>query len=313
MAAKSSQLKRLTDSIKRPNPVDARFDSAEERLAGANVGLLDIAQTSSGEVLRLPIAKIRDNPFNARRVYSQEDTEEIAKSLQAEGQYVPVSVARDWNNPGEFILIDGQYRKRARLLNGETMIDVKIVEGISSNKELCRASRTINLQRAQQCLLDDAISWNELLTSGECAEADEIAELFDVSKSVVSKTLKVLELPDTALSIIRLHPKSFGISICYELALIYSITKDEEQIEKFATKVAAGLLTSRDLIAIKEKITSSSPRKRKEQPNIYAVKTDGKEVGAIKVWPSGKITAEVFEEDEEKRNALAEKLRKVFE
>jgi len=89
-----------------------------------------------------------------------------------------------------------------------------------SNKDLYRISRQINLERSEQCLLDDALSWRQLLDSGECVSADEIASLYDVSKAVVSKTLKVLDLPDEVLSIVKAHPKIFGIGICYELALI---------------------------------------------------------------------------------------------
>lgn len=317
MAGKPDRVANLTKLIKRADPdIDDRYAKAEANMAGRTAGLIVTpeAETDAPSLpQKLPISKVKDNPFNARRVYSQEEIEARAKSLKAQGQYVPVNVARDWENPGEFILIDGHYRKRALLFNGETTIDVKIVEGVSSNKDLCLVSRTINVERTEQCMLDDAIAWNELISSGECTESDEIAALFGVSKSTVSKTLKALELPDAVLSIIKAHPKSFSIANTYELTLIYAASSDDALAAKLASQIAEGHLTVRDLIAVKERIGSGSSRKRKESPNIYSVKLQGNEAGAIKVWASGKITAEVVELDEDKRNLIAEKLRRVFE
>lgn len=317
------RVSRLSGSLTPKNDeaeIQLRLDRADSIMAGREFGLLESSPTRDSlkqdhnqrSIFKLPITLLRDNPFNARKIYSQAVVEERARSLKMNCQYVPANVTEDWENPGKYILIDGHYRKRALQHNGEQNIEVTIIKAVTSNQDLYRISRRINLERSEQSVLDDALSWRQLLDMGECATAEEVAALDGISKGTVSKTLKILELPDTVIEQIEKNPGSLGLTICYELTLIHKFANDIAMLEKLVAQIVAEKMSARQVIAFREKLESGVARKPKELANHYAIKSMGKEIGALKVWPSGRISCEFTEEDEGKRAELLEKLKKAL-
>lgn len=304
-----------------------RFEQADAVMSGRTTGLLDestvppvsarntsAATPAEGkEVLSVPAALLKDNPFNARKIYLEEVIKKRAESIKKNGQYVPVKAVRDWENPGHFILIDGHYRKRACIHAGKECVDVIVQANVASNRELYRISRIINVERSEQNILDDALAWRQLLDMKECSTAEEIAELDGVTKGTVSKTLQILDLPASVLAVIETSPAAFGVRSCYELCLIAKQGMELEQIEALARRIATSDLTIRQLEEIRSKMEQGVSRKRKETPNHYVVKHQGVEIGGIKVWPSGRVSCEFTEVDEAKRNDLLTKLKKALD
>lgn len=313
-------------AAKPPKPVvsdlDDRFARAEQVMEGRSKGLLEEEPAALAQrprlvegrvVISVPVAALKDNPFNARKVYQDEVIRKRAESIKQNGQYVPVKAVEDWTAPGHYILIDGHYRKRACIHIGKDTVDVDLQEGVRSNRDLYRISRIINVERSEQNILDDALAWQQLLTMKECASAQEIAELDGISKATVSKTLQILELPQPVLSVIEANPSAFGIRSCYELCLIAKHNPESEVLEGLARRISSGELTTKQLEEIRAKMEQGVSRKRKETPNHYVLKHHGVEIGGIKVWPSGRVSCDFTETDEAKRNELLSKLKSVLE
>jgi len=129
-----ASLKAETDSVeKRFKAAEAAMERAPAGLAGAFAGSGRGASTTfSAEseapshieaappvrhdgrlLIKLPLDRVVDNPFNARQIYNHEVIKERAASIATHGQRVPALACEDWRRPGFYILIDGHYRKRA--------------------------------------------------------------------------------------------------------------------------------------------------------------------------------------------------------
>ena len=76
------------------------------------------------EVARIPIDSIRPNPYQPRRVFSQEALEELCASIKQYGLLQPISVRKTGNDT--FELIAGERRLRASKMAGMKYIDAII-------------------------------------------------------------------------------------------------------------------------------------------------------------------------------------------
>ena len=73
----------------------------------------------SGRVLYLPVDQISPNPSQPRSVFSQEELEELADSIQNLGVLQPLTVRRQ---EGRWELVAGERRLRAARMAGLTQV-----------------------------------------------------------------------------------------------------------------------------------------------------------------------------------------------
>jgi ParB family chromosome partitioning protein len=293
----------------RPTGLAPAVPSADVKPSSTGRSALTAPQV--GDILMLPIDSVRDNPRNARKLYSAEKIKERAASLAKNGQMQPAVACLDWENPGRYILIAGHYRKKGLLLLGRTEIQVKIVEA-RNHLDLWRLSFDENDQREQPTPLDHALAWRELLESGDIKTQDEIAEHVNVSRVNVTKTLRILTLPDSVLDIMRESPDKFGLAASYELTQIAQLTQ-LRHLEEIARKVAAETLSTRELAHLRDGLASPAPtRKTKEISRQHKILADGQQIGYIKDWDSGRVMLEVTIDDPVTREQFLDELKKRF-
>src|ERR1700744_4529487 len=148
-------------------------------------------------LIKLPLDRVIDNPFNARQIYNHDVIKERAASIATHGQRVPALACEDWRRPGFYILIDGHYRKRAIQAAGKTEIEC-LIEPITNDLELYRLSFLLNAERNAQSSLDNALAWRRLLDEKKVPSEEALVELTGLSWGTVNKTLALLKLPDSA-------------------------------------------------------------------------------------------------------------------
>jgi ParB family chromosome partitioning protein len=292
-----------------PAPVAAARPGAAESSFRAETAL-STGPTSPAGVLRVPIARVHDNPYNARRLYSQELVKERAASIAAEGQKVPAAAVRHPERPGEYILIDGQYRKRALQFLGRADIDI-LLEDAASHKDMYRLSRLYNKQRDDGSAYDDALVWQQMLVDQVVSDQDELAELAGVSKSVMSKTLGLLKLPETVLQRIQDRPQAVGSAMGYELYLL-SKAAPVAEVMRVLDEVFAGGITTKEVEALRSRLEKGVRRKTKELSRQYKIRSGAAQIGVLKEWDSGKVSLEVRVVDPKERLELIEELKRRF-
>lgn len=303
----------------------SRFDAADDAMAGRSGGLgtprpAPVAKpTFTGEsyahatkrVETVPIDLIDSNPFNARRIYSQERIRELAGHLATDKQKVPALAMMNPDSPGRYILIDGEYRKRGAKLANIGTLDL-MVEPIKTHAELYRLSYMLNEERSPQTTLDNAMAWRDLLESGTVTKEEDIAALTGQSPATVNKTLAALNLPKAVIDRISESPASFGVSIAYELTLLFKVAGEDQTIDAIKRVLTDGW-GRRDLEELRKRLEHPKQRKKKDVSRQYKINdTHGHQKGFIKEWDSGKVVLEVKMADHKAREALMEELKKRF-
>lgn len=304
--------------------VNKRYANAEDALEGRPQGLVGPAHdivapdfraeiklsNKQRTVLRVAIDHAHDNPMNARQIYDGEVIKSMAASIATRGQLVPAPAVSHPTLPGQVILIDGHYRKRALLAAGKTEIEV-IIHEVSSELDMYRMSYLINEERNGQSPLDNALAWGKMLEDGKVLDGEGVAELTGLSPSAIAKTLSLIKLPEAAIARIRENPAKFGVAIGYE---VYRFSKfmEERPLLSLMERIVNEDLSSRALEQMRAKLEESKPRKKKEVSRQYKITSGITQIGFIKEWDSGKVVFEVNMVNHQEREVLVEELKRRF-
>lgn len=169
--------------------------SGNRKALGRGLGaLLSGAQKSQVQtedsIQSIPISSIIANPFQPRRTFSDESIQELASSISANGLLQPV-VVREVNN--QYQLVHGERRFRAcQSLNKE---NIQALVRELSDQEMLVNALIENLQREDLNPVDEALSYKQLNTDFQFTH-DQIAESVGKSRSHVTNSLRLLNLPD---------------------------------------------------------------------------------------------------------------------
>jgi ParB family chromosome partitioning protein len=146
----------------------------------------------SADIKMIPVDRIRPNPFQPRKEFTEEDLDGLAKSIRENGLLQPLLVRP---NPGPtegWELVAGERRLRAvtRLEWPEVACWVREVE----DRTLLVLALVENLQRESLGPLEEAEGYRALLESFGFTQS-EIAEAVGKDRSTVANTLRLLQLP----------------------------------------------------------------------------------------------------------------------
>jgi ParB family chromosome partitioning protein len=74
-----------------------------------------------------------------------------------------------------------------------------------------------------------------------------------------------------------------------------------------------GEIGRKEIQEARQKLANQGDRKRKETSRAYKLHHAGAEVGAVKVWDSGRIMLDVRLDSEDKREKIVTELKRLFE
>ena len=163
-----------------------RLGRGLEALIGAN------QQTSvtASELQRIPVSRIRPNPFQPRREFEPEALAELEASIKANGLLQPVTVRRKGDS---YELIAGERRLRAvRNLDWK---DVPAVVRDFDDQALLVLALVENLQRSDLNAVEEARGYQRLLGEFSLTH-QEVADAVGKERSTVTNLLRVLTLPE---------------------------------------------------------------------------------------------------------------------
>lgn len=140
----------------------------------------------------LPLDRIEPNPDQPRRQFDEAALAELAASIQEVGLLQPI-VVRPSEEEGRYRLVVGERRWRAARLAGLETIAAVIREDSEPATTLTEALIE-NLQRTDLTPLEEAAAYRELLEEYGLTH-EEIARRVGRSRSSVSNTLRLLQLP----------------------------------------------------------------------------------------------------------------------
>ncbi|MEO8627535.1 MAG: ParB/RepB/Spo0J family partition protein [Betaproteobacteria bacterium] len=197
-------------------------------------------------VIEVDLADVRENPWNARRAVSTAKLEKFTESMTKVGQLTPAAGFIDPN--GRVTLIDGHCRLRAALAAGLPSLRIELHPQPTSPLQMYLLSRQINVERAEQTCLDDALAWRLLLDRKIFRTQLSLSETVGVSEAVVSKTLALAELPPAIIAGVVDLSELVALRPLYELYQFWKARGDEETLELVADARKRGL-SARDIEA----------------------------------------------------------------
>jgi ParB family transcriptional regulator, chromosome partitioning protein len=138
----------------------------------------------------LPVEMIHPNPNQPRTEIDDERIEELADSIKRVGVLQPV-VVRPYGEG--YQIIAGERRWRAAKQAGLEKVPVRVM--MANETESLELALIENLQRQDLNAIEEARGYRRLLTEYQMTQA-ELADKVSKSRSAITNTLRLLDLPD---------------------------------------------------------------------------------------------------------------------
>lgn len=137
---------------------------------------------------------IHPNPEQPRKHFSEEELEDLKKSIAEYGILQPVIVKKD--NTGGYFLIAGERRFRAAKLAGLSKIPAVIKD--FSDRDAAVIAVVENVQREDLSFIEEAWAYKKLLDEYGLTQG-ELASKIGKKQSTISNKLRILTLPQDIL------------------------------------------------------------------------------------------------------------------
>ena len=216
----------------------------------------------------LPLAKLRPNPEQPRRSFSQDSLAELASSLKTHGLIQPILVEEAPD--GSYLIVAGERRFRAAGMAGLTEVPV-LIRAFTPQKRL-EIALIENVQREDLNPVEEAEAYRSLMSMGGRSQ-EEVADVVGKSRSAVANSIRILRLPESVLSALREGALSAG----HAKALLSVVDPGRremlfarviaEGISVRETEAAAGEMNSPRIAAAKGSPKSDKPK----EPEIRQV------------------------------------------
>ncbi len=184
--------------------------SGTKRRAGIGRGLAAIlpetpADATAGELLELPVSLIKPNPSQPRTNFDPDALAALAASIEASGVVQPLLVRPIAD--GSYELVAGERRWRAARQAGLDKVPAVVRD--QAEPERLQAALIENMVREDLNPVEEAKACAALVDDLGLTK-EELARRVGRSRPAVSNLIRLLELPDEALELLRSGELSEG-------------------------------------------------------------------------------------------------------
>ncbi|TMK62575.1 MAG: ParB/RepB/Spo0J family partition protein [Actinobacteria bacterium] len=159
---------------------------------------------ATGGLREVPVSVIRPNPYQPRERFDEESLGELADSIREVGLLQPVLV-----RPADdgYELIAGERRWRAARRAGLQTIPALVRE--TDDNSTLEQALVENLQREGLNPLEEAGAYQQLIEDFHLTH-EQVAGRVGKSRTAISNTLRLLQLPPAIQRMVREHQLSMG-------------------------------------------------------------------------------------------------------
>ena len=196
---------------------------------------------------KINITSITPRKDQPRKTFDKEALQLLADSISQYGVLQPIIVREDGFTANNYEIIAGERRWRAAKLAGLSEIPAVIVDG----DELKTAQISIieNVQREDLNPVEEAMAYDALIEKFGLKQ-EEVAQQVGKSRSTVANMLRLLELPDEALELLREGMLTTG----HARALL--ALENEDAIVSLAHKIAENNMSVREVEAAVKRLNA---------------------------------------------------------
>lgn len=213
-------------------------------------------QTPNQSLKQLRLSEIEPNENQPRKDFSQQALQELADSIKQHGLLQPIVVRP--TNSLNYQIVAGERRWRASRLAGLESVPVIIKE---MTDDECRTLALIeNLQREDLNAVEEALGYKQLMEKNHLTQ-EGVAEVVGKSRSAVANAIRLLNLPENILELL----KNGKISSGHARAML---SIDDDELLDLAVEMSLAGASVRQI----EKLASSKPKKtevKRATPTYY--------------------------------------------
>ena len=195
MGKKSFALGRsLSDILKDHSaPAAAEIQQVNPQ-SGENASDNSTSVDNSQKVVEINVDLIDPNPFQPRKVFSDDELVELAESIEQHGLIQPIAVRKVGDR---YQLISGERRTRATKLAGLSAIKAQVYENLD-DKAMAEWALIENIQRVDLNPVEIAKSYQQLIDNHGYTHED-LSKIVSKSRSAITNALRLLKLPAQVL------------------------------------------------------------------------------------------------------------------
>ncbi len=205
------------------------------------------SKKSAGVVLK--ISDIEPRKDQPRKNFERESLETLADSIATYGVLQPIIVHENTSYPGTYEIIAGERRWRAAKMAGLSEIPAIILTG--DDLHVAQISLIENIQRENLNPIEEASAYMALIEKFGLTQ-EQVSKQIGKSRSAVTNTLRLLDLPEEVIELLRSGELSAG----HARALLG--LSDKETIKMLAAKIVAKQLSVREVENLIKKLNSSA-------------------------------------------------------
>ncbi|WP_339768954.1 ParB/RepB/Spo0J family partition protein [uncultured Pseudosulfitobacter sp.] len=162
-----------------------------------------VESVASG-VRNVPIEQVKPNPDQPRKRFTQDDLDDLAASIAEKGVIQPLIVRE---KDGGFEIVAGERRWRAAQM--AKLHELPVIVRDFDDIEVLEVAIIENIQRADLNPIEEAAGYRQLMDKfGHTQE--KMAEALGKSRSHIANLLRLLQLPDDVVEMVRKGDLSSG-------------------------------------------------------------------------------------------------------
>lgn len=156
----------------------------------------------TGRIIYIPVSSIVPNPNQPRTRFTDENLQELARSIKEHGILQPLTVRK---LSGQYELVSGERRLRSATLAGLTQVPCLLVHMTDQTSSVMALVE--NIQRKDLDFLEEAKALQQLIQTFHLSQED-VAQQIGKSQSAVANKLRLLKLDASILSDLLQHQLS---------------------------------------------------------------------------------------------------------
>ncbi len=189
----------------------------------------NMLETKKDSITKLRVADIEPRRDQPRKDFDMEPLQALADSVAEYGVLVPLIVRENAIAHDTYEIIAGERRWRAAKMAGLTEVPVVIMD--SDDMKTSEIALIENVQRQDLNPVEEAFAYQALIDRYGCTQ-DEVAKKVGKNRSTITNMLRLLDLPEEALELLKKGDISGG----HARALLG--LEDDAQIIDLAHKIA---------------------------------------------------------------------------
>ena len=199
MGKKSFALGRSLSDILRDHSAPAAVDIQQVNPQSDENGTAEGADNqaavdNSQRIVEINVDLIDPNPFQPRKVFSDDELVELAETIEKHGLIQPITLRK----VGErYQIISGERRTRATRLAGLPTIKAQVYENLD-DKTMAEWALIENIQRVDLNPVEVARSYQQLIDNHGYTHED-LSKIVGKSRSAITNALRLLKLPEQVL------------------------------------------------------------------------------------------------------------------